>query len=101
MRTKNSARNASSFWTRVLTGSAVVAGAYAATRGALAMSRRYSFRDRLVVITGGSRGLGLLLARRLADEGAYLVLCARDAEELAAAERELKDRAPFVATYEC
>jgi len=70
-------------------------------RGSLALSRRYSFRDRLVVITGASRGLGLLMARRLADEGAYLVLCARDAEELAVVEEELNDRAPFVATYVC
>src|SRR5689334_2460624 len=86
---------------RALAGLAIAGGAYVAMRGALALARRYSFKDRLVVITGGSRGLGLLMARQLADEGAYLVLCARDAEELRVVEQELQDRAPFVATYVC
>ena len=39
---------------------------------------RYSFRGRTVVITGGSRGLGLVMARQLAQEGARLALIARD-----------------------
>jgi len=63
--------------------------------------RRYDFQNRLVVITGGSRGLGLLLARQLAEEGAALVLCAREDEELAKAAEELRQRASFVATYPC
>ncbi|HWI59391.1 MAG TPA: SDR family oxidoreductase [Bacillota bacterium] len=50
---------------------------------------RYSFSGRTVVITGGSRGLGLVLARQLAQEGAKLVLLARDAEELHRAEAQL------------
>ena len=37
---------------------------------------------RVVVITGGSRGLGLVLARQLAAEGARLCLLARDEREL-------------------
>lgn len=44
--------------------------------------RRYSFAGKTVLITGGSRGLGLVLARRLAREGAKLALVARDAAEL-------------------
>src|SRR3954449_6019459 len=101
MSRKTSRRTSTGQWPGVLTGSALLLGSYAAVRGALALSRRYSFRDRLVVITGSSRGLGLLMARQLADEGAYLVLCARDAEELRVVEQELQDRAPFVATYVC
>jgi short-subunit dehydrogenase len=101
MARRNSKRKPAAGWSHALTSSAAIVGAYAAVRGALALSRRYSFRDRLVVITGGSRGLGLLMARQLACEGAYLVLCARDPEELAVVEQELKDRAPFVATYVC
>ena len=86
---------------RLIRNVAITAGAYAAVRTALAFSRRYDFRNRLVVITGGSRGLGLVLARQLADAGAALVLCARDAEELAVAAEELRRRASFVATYTC
>ena len=43
----------------------------------------------VVLITGGSRGIGLGLARGLAEAGANLVLTARNADELAAAQREL------------
>src|SRR3954468_12126690 len=86
---------------RLIRNVAITAGAYAAVRAGLAFSRRYNFRNRLVVITGASRGLGLVLARQLADEGAALVLCARDPEELVVAAEELRQRAPFVATYTC
>jgi short-subunit dehydrogenase len=88
-------------YNRLIRNVAIAAGAYAAVRTALAFSRRYDFRNRLVVITGASRGLGLVLARQLADEGAALVLCARDAQELAVAADELRRRASFVATYTC
>src|SRR5262245_25137592 len=84
---------------RMLTGAALVGGTYAALRVALATIRRYDFRNRLVVITGGSRGLGLIMARQLASEGAALVLCARGAGELDAAANELRNQASFVATY--
>jgi NAD(P)-dependent dehydrogenase (short-subunit alcohol dehydrogenase family) len=43
----------------------------------------------VVLITGGSRGLGLALAREFAAQGCRLVICARDAEELRRAEKEL------------
>lgn len=45
----------------------------------------YSFAGKSVLITGGSRGLGLALARRFAMEGARLALLARDEDELARA----------------
>jgi NAD(P)-dependent dehydrogenase (short-subunit alcohol dehydrogenase family) len=80
---------------------AALAGAYAAGRTVLAYSRCYDFRNRLVIITGGSRGLGLLMARRLADEGAALVICARDNGELADALKELQARAQFATGYTC
>lgn len=84
-----------------LTKAAVGVGAYAALRAAIALSRKFEFANRLVVITGGSRGLGLVLARQLADEGAALVICARDENELADAADELRFRAPYVASYVC
>jgi len=41
------------------------------------------------LVTGGSRGIGLGLAKGLAEAGANLVLSARNADELATAQREL------------
>lgn len=65
------------------------------------MLRRISFEDKVVVITGGSRGLGLVLARRLADEKARLVLLARNKEELEAAEQQLREKNAIVRTFAC
>jgi NAD(P)-dependent dehydrogenase (short-subunit alcohol dehydrogenase family) len=47
-----------------------------------------------VLITGGSRGLGLVLARQLAREGAHVAICARDPEELERATDELETLGP-------
>ena len=58
---------------------------------ARALRRRppLQFRDRVAVITGGSRGLGRLMARELAAEGARSAILARDPAELEAARRAL------------
>ena len=58
---------------------------------ARALRRRppIQLRDRVAVITGGSRGLGLLMARELAAAGARLAILARDPAELDLARREL------------
>lgn len=75
--------------------------------GAIGLSRlvrekhRISFRGRTVVISGGSRGLGLVLARRFADEGARLVLLARTADDLDRARDELVLRGADVLTIPC
>jgi NAD(P)-dependent dehydrogenase (short-subunit alcohol dehydrogenase family) len=65
------------------------------------LSRRYDFRGRTVLITGGSRGLGLILARLFADEGARLALCARDADSLERAREELEARGVEVLARTC
>jgi 3-oxoacyl-[acyl-carrier protein] reductase len=44
---------------------------------------------KVAVVTGSSRGLGLASAQALAAEGAHVVLCARGAERLAEAAREV------------
>src|SRR5262249_42377051 len=70
--------------------SAVALGALGV--GVWLLSRRrpdFDFRDKVVLLTGGSRGLGLVLARQLMREGARPALCARDEEELERAAAEL------------
>jgi NAD(P)-dependent dehydrogenase (short-subunit alcohol dehydrogenase family) len=62
----------------------------------------FSFTGRRVVITGGSRGLGLMLARHLVDEGAHVALLARDGAELDRARADLEARgARQVVTQVC
>ena len=55
-------------------------------------SPRYDLAGKRVLVTGGSRGLGLTLARELAGRGARLALLARDADELETAAAELRSR---------
>lgn len=45
--------------------------------------------NRIVVVTGGSSGIGLAAARLLLGEGARVAICGRDANRLDAAKREL------------
>ncbi len=52
---------------------------------------RSSLQGKVVVITGGSRGIGLCAARRLGASGAVPVLFARDRDRLAAAEKRLRE----------
>jgi D-arabinose 1-dehydrogenase-like Zn-dependent alcohol dehydrogenase len=81
-------RNTTSHFSPALIALAVCAGALAG----LARRSRSSFKGRTVVITGGSRGLGLALARLFAAEGARLALLARSPDQLTAARRELAAR---------
>jgi NAD(P)-dependent dehydrogenase (short-subunit alcohol dehydrogenase family) len=62
---------------------------------------QYTLRDKVALISGGSRGLGLVLARHICDQGGSVVLLARDAEELARARADLTARASKVLTVEC
>jgi NAD(P)-dependent dehydrogenase (short-subunit alcohol dehydrogenase family) len=45
---------------------------------------------RRAVVTGGSKGIGLEVARELVREGASVAICARNADEVAAAAEELR-----------
>lgn len=82
-----------------LLGALAVGGGVALFRHVLQQSS-YSFCDKVVIITGGARGLGLLMARRLASEGARLVLCSRNSEQLGRAKHELEQQAA-VMTFRC
>jgi short-subunit dehydrogenase len=69
--------------------------------GVRARERQISFRGRVVVIMGGSRGLGLVLARQFAREGARLALCSRNADELNRARYELETQGADVLVQTC
>ncbi len=77
-------------------------GAALLAAGALWQSRRaMDLRGRIVLITGGSRGLGLVLAREFGARGARLVICARDPEELERAREGLARRGVEVFPVRC
>lgn len=61
----------------------------------------YQFRGRTVFVTGGSRGLGLVLARMLASEGARVAICARDEAEIDRACDDLEQRGGAVFGLRC
>lgn len=75
----------------LLIGAAAV-GAVAAARAVARGRRDYDLRGKTVLLTGGSRGLGLILARQLARQGAAVALCARDEDELERARQDLAER---------
>ncbi len=49
------------------------------------------FKDKTVIITGGSEGVGAAAARKFADAGAKLMLVARSKRNLEAIAEELRD----------
>jgi NAD(P)-dependent dehydrogenase (short-subunit alcohol dehydrogenase family) len=66
-------------------------------------SRRSTTMDlglqgRKAIVTAASRGIGLAIARQLADEGVDLALCARGAAGLEAARKDLEARGVRVVT---
>ena len=77
--------------TKLALGLMVGAGTAYGARLWLRSRRRIDLAGRVVVVTGASSGLGLLVARAASRRGARLALVARDAEALDTAARELID----------
>jgi NAD(P)-dependent dehydrogenase (short-subunit alcohol dehydrogenase family) len=73
---------------KVAVGAGIVAGVRAWRRA----RRRIDLTDRSVLIIGGSRGLGLALAREFGRRGARVAIGARDADTLDRAAADLRER---------
>jgi 3-oxoacyl-[acyl-carrier protein] reductase len=54
------------------------------------MNREEILAGQVSIVTGASRGIGLAIARRLGEMGARVALCARNAENLERAARDLR-----------
>jgi short-subunit dehydrogenase len=62
--------------------------------------QQFSFEYKVVLITGASRGLGLVMARQLAHEGAIISICASSKKELEEVRHELEPMGASVLTIE-
>jgi NAD(P)-dependent dehydrogenase (short-subunit alcohol dehydrogenase family) len=58
-------------------------------------------RGKVVLITGGSSGIGFAAAQRCADAGAKVVIVARDADKLEAARTKLAEHGGTIFAYQC
>ena len=74
----------------LLCAGAVGAGALWITRHVVRCNRWFDFADKSVIVSGGSRGLGLVIARQLVSAGARVAICARTEEDIQEAVQELQ-----------
>lgn len=82
----------------------LVAGVGAALVGRAmwnAVMTTQSLSGKVVLITGGSRGLGLALAEECARQGCQLAICGRDSKSLIRAEAELRRTKAKVLAVRC
>jgi NAD(P)-dependent dehydrogenase (short-subunit alcohol dehydrogenase family) len=79
----------------------LTAGALAGAAALTARRGPDDLRGEVAVVTGASRGLGLLLARELARQGCPLVICARDSAELDRAAGQLREAGADVTAVAC
>lgn len=55
---------------------------------------------KVVLVTGGSSGIGLAAAHKLAEAGAVTIICGRDEDKLAEAKKEVQARGFDLITYQ-
>ena len=86
--------------TGVITAGAFLGLTYG-IRTAVRLRRHITFAGKTILITGGSRGLGLVLARKFAEERANVAICARDEKDLTVARDELRSYGVDVLGVQC
>lgn len=86
--------------TKVAIAAAGIAAGVAARRY-YQRSKEQPIAGSTVLITGGSRGLGLALARCFVGEGCRVAICARDEQEMERAREDLAKRGAVVKTVQC
>jgi NAD(P)-dependent dehydrogenase (short-subunit alcohol dehydrogenase family) len=59
------------------------------------MDELFSVREQVVIVSGGTRGIGLAIARAFAERGALVIVTGRTAESAAAGAAELRSSAMF------
>ena len=67
----------------------------------LIRTRQFLLRDKVFLISGGSRGLGLVIAREVCRHGGKVSLLARNMDELGRAEEDLVNRGGEVLAIAC
>ena len=60
-----------------------------------------ALKDKVAVVTGGSKGIGRGIAEALAEEGCHLSICARHEDQLQRTAEELRGRGVRVAAVPC
>ena len=76
-------------------------GCLLAVRALVRKWREYDLRNKVVLIAGGSRGLGLVMARQMLQQGAHVAIAARDGPELTRAHNHLRPDDERVLPVEC
>lgn len=74
---------------------------YTVARELIQRRQFIELQDKVVLISGGSRGLGLLIAQEFAYAGCKLVICSREEDELARAHEQLSAQGASVLTVPC
>jgi NAD(P)-dependent dehydrogenase (short-subunit alcohol dehydrogenase family) len=84
-----------------LIGAGAALGASWAIQSLVRRARWFDFAGKTVLIAGGSRGLGLVLARQLVRRGAKVAISARTEEDLRTAADELRQEGGHVLAVTC
>src|SRR5579871_1045684 len=67
----------------------------------LKVQKRFDLSGKIVLITGGSRGLGLVLAREFLRRGSTVAICARDEAELDRVKAEFTEVGDRFSAFRC